>query len=114
MNNDKMTVFINDSNNYSDNPFYVEFNLEKSVDKILDVWQCNKCIYSIINIRSKSNNDIRLQLIKTYFVKTNKNGKNSKNKRQEKRRNINTRNTRNTRNNCKPEKGKKRIKCDYG
>ena len=51
--------------------FWMDHNASM-LSKVLDVWQCNKAIYSIVKFKL-SGNRTQLQLIKTYFVKTNNN-----------------------------------------
>ena len=62
LNNQQVNVFINEQ----------ELNFEnKDNDKILDIWQCNKCVY-LITQSTLYLNQFQLQLIQLRFVKEKK------------------------------------------
>ena len=118
-------------NNNKTNIFIKYHGIEKRFDmndylclhtKVLDVWQCNKTVYSIIKVKVSSN-QTQLQLIKIYFVKredTNSNGKIKNNSKINSNSNVNRKMSKksNTKTKTKTEsKGKtkfkaKAMKCD--
>ena len=65
LSNHKTNIFI--KNQGIVEKFSMDHNAPVS-GKVLDVWQCNKAIYSIVKF-NLSGNKRQLQLIKTYFVK---------------------------------------------
>ena len=66
LNDHSMNIFIKDSKGCES-----KFGFGKH-GKILDIWQCNKRIYSIVKFKISSYKS-QLQLIKTYFVKKKNN-----------------------------------------